>query len=147
MDHLHLRAGDTLLDFGCGTGELCDWLPAAVRYVAWDWSEGMLRRVRNEHERAIVLGSLHGEFDHVAAVGTFNLRDGWSHDQTWQELARLWLDHARKSLIVCFYRGADERCLAYAPVDAVRFAEALGCRDYTLDAGYLPNDFLIHMRR
>ena len=48
---LEPKAGETLLDFGCGTGELTNYLPAKVNYVGVDWAPGMLRRARQEHPK------------------------------------------------------------------------------------------------
>lgn len=146
--HLRLHAGETLLDFGSGTGAFCPWVSGIVDYYAYDWAPGMRERCATEHGSAIVLDELPEMlFDHVVCVGPFNLPGNWSTDRTWETLAELWTMSTRKTLIVCLYRGSDPRCLRYTPEEAARFAQALCSNRYVIDAGYLDNDFLLEMRR
>lgn len=148
LRHLALREGDTLLDYGCGTGRLCEFLPEDVAYSGLDWSEQMRKRVALEHPRARVLAELPDLiYDHVVCVGTFNLAEGWTKERTYAELATLWAQHTRRTLVVSLYRGDDSSCIRYTPEDAAEFARRLGCATFAIDCTYLENDLLLEMRR
>lgn len=146
LGHLDARDGDTLLDFGSGTGAFSAWLPTSVDYVGWDWAPGMRERSRDDYPlRAFPDDRPVCGFDHVVAIGCFNLPDCWSKTETFLELDRLWRQ-ATRSLIVSLYRGRDERCLAYTAGEVTRFADSTGGR-WKLDASYLDNDLMLVVRR
>lgn len=148
LRHLGIRDGDTVLDFGCGTGRFCEFLPPAVEYAGYDWAPGMLERMVHEHPRARPLETLPEElFDHVVCVGCFNLADGWSKERTFERVAELWSEQTRRSLALSVYRGWDASCLRYTPEDLAELARRLGCATFTLDASYLENDALVVLRR
>ena len=148
LDHLDLRDGDTLLDFGCGTGRFSEFLPHAVSYHGLDWSQEMRERVALEHPRACVLGELPELiFDHIVCIGPFNLADGWSKEQTYAQLADLWNGYTRRSLVASLYRGHDPACIRYEPEDVAEMARRLGCATFALDCRYLENDLLLELQR
>jgi SAM-dependent methyltransferase len=148
LRHLGLREGDSVLDFGCGTGRFCEFLPIDVLYHGYDWAPGMVERMVHEHPRAVPLEILPDRlFDHVTAIGCFNLADGWSKERTWERLFELWSEHTRRTLVVLLYRGHDSACLRYEPEDAAEFARRLGSSTFAVDATYLPNDLLLELRR
>jgi len=148
LRHLELREDDTLLDFGCGSGRFCEFLPPAVLYHGYDWAPGMLDRMVHEHPRARPLESLPNDlFDFVVAIGPFNLADGWTKERTWERVSELWTEHTRQALALSVYRGHDATCLRYAPEDLIELARRLGCSTFTLDASYLENDVLVVLRR
>jgi SAM-dependent methyltransferase len=49
-EHLRLRAGQTLLDVGCGTGNILLDVPDGVRYIGCDVSAEYVRRARARFE-------------------------------------------------------------------------------------------------
>lgn len=148
LGHLVLHEGDELLDFGCGTGRFCEFLPADAAYCGYDWSEAMRDRVALEHPRARVLAEIPEQFfDHIVAIGAFNLRDGWTKEQTWHELAELWRETTRRTLVVSLYRGHDPSCLHYEPEEAAEFARRMACARFLVDCQYLENDMTLVLRR
>lgn len=51
--HLRAESGQLLVDVGCGTGEMLDFLPAGVRYVGFDLSQRYIDAARRRYgERA-----------------------------------------------------------------------------------------------
>ncbi len=146
LAHLELRAGDTLLDFGCGTGRLRHFLPDHVSYLGHDTAPGMLARAAREG--ATIVSEIPAElFDHVVAIGPFNLADRWSIDDTYRTVARLWAESTRRTLVVSLYRGTDAACLTYDPVQLAAWARSLGARRFAIDATRLENDALLVMHR
>lgn len=144
LRHLDLRDADTLLDYGAGTGRLCEFLPREVDYFAHDTAPGMLARVERDHPHASILPELPARlFDHVVAVGPFNLPG----DDAFQKLAVLWTDHARRTLVASLYRGDDPRCVGYDPAEVCGWARMLGATRFLVDCSFLDNDVLLVMHR
>lgn len=142
--HLPLRRRDTVLDYGCGTGRFCEFLPANIDYLAYDTSPLMRARCQREHHRATVLDDLGDRrFDHVVAIGPFNLAS--SQAAVFVQLEKLW-ERCRMTLVASLYRGEDERCLRFDPADVTSLAARLAVR-YTVDASVLDNDLLLVLRR
>jgi cyclopropane fatty-acyl-phospholipid synthase-like methyltransferase len=148
LQHLpDLHAGDKLLDFGCGTAALHAWMPRGVRYYGVDWAEGMRERAKREHPEAVILPAPPGfQVDVTVCVGCFNLAGGWSREDTWATLERLWAQTTRV-LLVSLYRGSDGHTMPYQPREAIAFADRVSCDRYRLDTSYLANDFLLELRR
>lgn len=148
LQHLNLRAGDTVLDYGCATGRFCEFLPLSVDYYGHDWAPAMRERAAAEHPRGMILDELPDElFDHVVAIGVFNLSDGWWKQRTWDTLGDLWTSHTRRTLAVSLYRGTDPRCLTYSATDLAATAMQFGAVRYSIDSSYLDNDSLLVMHR
>lgn len=113
------RVGETLLDWGAGTGALTEYLPGGVDYQGFDWATGMVIRAQREHPgHRFQDWEPSRQFDLVACVGPFNLIDNWSKQYTWATLRRLW-DMCRRRMVVFLYAGRDQNCLVYTP-DEVR---------------------------
>lgn len=142
---LDVRAGESLLDYGCGTGAFSELLDDHVDYVGYDWAEGMIRRARRDHpNRRFQIYEPRGSFDLVVAVGPFNLPDRWSKERTWQTLRALW-DRTGRALAVSLYAGHDDRCLIYtqAECEAFAFSETYYARvEY-----WRPNDILLLLEK
>lgn len=144
-DTLFPQPGESLLDFGCGTGVLTDYLIPGVAYIGYDPAEGMVARAKREHPGwRFQSWEPAGDVDLVAAIGPFNLPGGWSKQHTWHELRRLW-DRTRRALAVSLYAGSDERCLIYSEAELERHA-AGETLDWTV-ARWRPNDLLLVLRR
>lgn len=138
--------GESLLDFGCGTGELAEILPASTAYLGYDTADGMVERARREHPDRLFTGHYpHGRFDLVACVGCFNLPDHWSKLRTWHTLRHLWDTTGCRALAVSLYAGEDGRCLIYREEEISAAARALAF-DATVTR-IRPNDLLLVVRR
>lgn len=151
LRHLDLRADDTLLDFGCATGAFYSWLrdcAVPVRYFGYDWAPSMLERAKSEHPHASFLDQWKYayEFDHIIAIGCFNLRDNWSKPQTIQTLRQLWAV-TRRTLVVSLYRGYDTQCIHYAPADLAEFVELEQVNKFVIDGTHLDNDVILRLSR
>lgn len=48
-DHIRPAPGDRLLDIGCGTGELLNYLPANVHYIGFDLSPDYINAARERY--------------------------------------------------------------------------------------------------
>lgn len=154
LAELDPQPGETLLDYGCGTGALSENLPPGVDYLGYDWAEGMIARACVEHH-GLPNGPRLGftsrlaqhparGWDVAACVGAFNLRDGWSKANTWNALRWLW-EHAGRALAVCLYSGFDPDCLTYTEAETAAFAATTG--GAYLVTRHRKNDLLLVIRR
>jgi SAM-dependent methyltransferase len=134
LHHLNLRAEDSLLDYGCGTGALSEYLPIGVRYLGVDSSPGMLVRASQEHPGRVFLSRIPQDvnFSHVVAIGTWNLARWHEADEDIQKLWRI----ATDMLVVFLHRDlvTPSRLVNLYP-------------DCLLDCSYMPNDSCLVLRR
>ncbi|HUP22833.1 MAG TPA: class I SAM-dependent methyltransferase [Thermoanaerobaculia bacterium] len=153
LAHLPPSPGDSLLDVGCGSGELLafcrarGWKP---EYVGIDVSEEMVaacnRRFGAGSAATTTLAQLIREgrrFDLVLASGTFNVRQLTPHDE-W----RRYFHHSVTEMFALARRGAAFNIMSsrvdyrhdhlyYAQVDEMaKLADACGTRDFVVDHGY-----------
>lgn len=145
LDAVAARPGESLLDYGCGTGAFSALLDPAVEYTGYDWSEGMVARAKRDHPgRRFQTWQPTTPFDVVVAIGPFNLPNRWSKQRTWQALRGLW-DRAGRALAVSLYAGDDERCLIYTVEECERFA--FGESFYARVDRWRRNDILILLEK
>lgn len=143
---LDVQEGESVLDWGCGTGELSELLPEDVRYVGYDWSSGMVIRAESDHpSRTFQLWPPSGMFDLVACVGCFNLPHQWSKQRTWHTLRHLWDQTMCRTLAVSLYCGDDPNCLSYTGSEAATAGAQLGYH-VTVDQIRV-NDLLLVVKR
>lgn len=102
--------GKSLLDFGCGKGDLLGFLRergAACSYTGLDIHPDLIALARRKHPGAeFAAGDLEEQplgrfFDVVVACGVFNLRVGGIRE-TIEGLLPLLVGHAREALLVNF---------------------------------------------
>lgn len=145
LDALEPRPGERFLDWGCGTGELSEYVAATVDYVGFDYADGMVERARREHpDRRFQTWEPLGRFGIVACVGPFNLPDKWSKLSTWHMLRRLF-ERTDRRLAASLYAGLDESCLSYTLTECRRFARAEGSRSRATK--WRHNDILVVLER
>lgn len=166
-NHVNL-AGKSLLDVGCGLGDLVDFLRQKnipVQYTGLDVVEEMLTRARQLHPRERFLrvnlfsdsaesGSrdpLKGEtFDVVFSSGALNLNLGNNLEFLPRALRRM-LHPAREALVVNFLRErgtpGDPVYFHYRPDDVRVVLQSIVGKDRVqMIDGYLPNDFTVLFR-
>lgn len=147
LDATNPRPGETVLDFGCGTGALADMLPHHVAYTGYDWAGGMITRARHDHPtHKFTRGYPISTFDITVCVGPFNLTHNWSKHQTWEMLERLW-NQTGRVLAACLYAGTDPECLIYTEEEcgaALRHLRGVGARNIVR---HRPNDLLLTLDR
>lgn len=143
LDALAPRVGESLLDYGCGTGALTEVLSPDVRYLGYDWSNGMVLRSRRDHERREFTSTRpeRGElFDVVAAIGTFNLA---TYDETFGQLEALWDGNTRRALAACLYAGSDPVNTRFSHQRLGHFAERQAKAGRWRIEKHRPNDLLL----
>ncbi len=143
---LNPQPGETLLDYGCGTGAFTEQIRDDVQYVGYDWATGMIARAERDHPyRDFTRLRPACHYDLIAAIGPFNLPHRWCKCRTWETLADLWAQCGR-AMAVSLYAGTSWECLIYTEVEARAFGE-------TTDAGHvaverhLSNDLLLMLYR
>lgn len=145
VDELDPQPGDTLLDWGCGTGALSALVASGVRYVGFDSAVGMVERARRDHPgRRFQSWEPRGNFDLVACVGPFNLPGHWSKQMTFYTLRRLF-DRTERRLVASLYAGSDPACLSYSLDECDRFAKGQGYRAWA--DKWRHNDILVVLER
>jgi len=139
---IDVREGESLLDFGCGTGALVDHLPAGVEYVGYDWSTALIWRARADHPGVTFRDrEPTGLFDAIVCIGPFNLADRWSKQHTWWTL-RCLAEFARRALAVCLYAGDDPACIRYELDECEEFTRSVAARERTVER-WRTNDILV----
>jgi SAM-dependent methyltransferase len=153
-------AGKSLLDVGCGLGDLwafCQKRRIPVDYTGVDLIEKMVAAARQKHP---AMRFVHadvfadnpfepGSFAVVFCSGTFNLRLGNNQEFLAVALERL-LEIARETVAFnLLHRRAAQRhghCFYYDPDEVRRLLERFPC-DGTIHDDYLPNDFTVICRK
>jgi len=159
IDQLDLK-GRSLLDVGCGAGDLWTFLNSrkiTVDYLGVDVVEKVIAEAQRRHpngqfQSADLFGrgpSLDGPFDIVYASGVFNLDSGRNRESLPGEIERLLtltgitlmfnLLHARESR-----RYGD--CFYWDPDEVRHILKSFDCQWRIID-DYLPNDFTVIGRK
>lgn len=146
---LPLRAGDRLIDFGCGTGRLADLLDPEITYEGIDWSAGIVEEARRRRpEKIFRVGSISDltEADWVVACGPFNISKGWDKDRTADAVRAMWAAAQKGIGLSLFSADAPDR-LSHSGSDVLRYLEGCDWSQLELDRSYLPNDLCARVWR
>ena len=153
-------AGKSLLDVGCGLGDLWAFLHARripVDYTGVDLLEKMVLAARQKHPagRFVCADVFDGRsladqrFDVVFCSGAFNLDLGNNREFLPRAAARL-MELAREAVMfnLLHHRTAERHghCFYYDPAEVQTAMEAIGCNVEIAD-DYLPNDFTVICRK
>lgn len=146
---LPIEEGDTLLEFGCGTGRLADFMPYGVRYEGVDWSQEVIMLAqRRRPNGAFSCGSV-GDLtphDWVVASGPFNYSKGWSKSQTAEAVSVMW-DMSRRGIALTLLCVPADGRLHYGDDELISFLSACDWSHLELDRSYLPNDICLRAWR
>ncbi|HDZ19915.1 hypothetical protein LCGC14_0094930 [marine sediment metagenome] len=150
----------SLLDVGCGTGDLVAYLMGrgvAVDYLGVDLIEKMIVEARRRHPAAAFEcvdpfqpGALAGrQFDVVFASGVFNLDAGDNREDLPRRVGRL-LELSREALVFNLLHAREtdryEYCFYWDPTDVRAILDRFDCNWRIID-DYLPNDFTVIGRK
>ena len=151
--------GKSLLDVGCGVGDLCAYLEAKnieVAYTGVDILNGMVDEARRRcSEACFETADLLKEdpfggdrFDIAFCSGIFNLETGNNEELLQRFLERLkgmTSEAVVINLLSVSSTDQNGRYHYFDPAVVIRWAEAL-YRDVEIDEGYLSNDFTLICR-
>lgn len=146
---LPIEAEDTVLEFGCGTGRLADFMPRGVRYEGLDWSREAITLARRRRPHSAFSCGSTGELtphDWVVASGPFNYARGWSKSQTAEVVFAMWNASRRGIALTVLCIPADGR-LCYGGDELISFLAACDWSHAELDRSYLPNDMCLRVWR
>ena len=149
-------AGKSLLDVGCGLGDLWGFLKdrkIAVDYTGVDLVTKMVEAARQRHpDGRFVCADIFqedtfgpGQFDVVFCSGAFNLNLGNNREflpVAIRRLVELSREHVVFNLLHHRARSSDPRYFYFVPKDVRRFLAPIDCEMRFID-DYLPNDFTV----
>lgn len=154
-------AGKSLLDVGCGLGDLLGYLRGRgvdTDYTGVDLVARMVAAAAKLHptatfKRADVFAENTFEpeaFDVVFCSGIFNLNLGNNHEFLAAALPRL-LELSREYVVINLLHdratfGVQDEYFHFAPRDVLKILRPLPCRARIVD-DYLPNDFTVICRK
>jgi SAM-dependent methyltransferase len=146
---LPVKEEDTLLELGCGTGRLADFVPQGVRYEGLDWSPRVITHAQHRRpHNAFRCGTVSDLTSHdwVVASGPFNYAKGWSKNQTAEAVMAMWSASRRGIALTALRIPADGR-LHYGGEELVSFLAECDWSHMELDRSYLPNDICLRAWR
>jgi len=153
-----VRSGDSLIDVGCGTGALLDYLQEKhidVDYRGYDLTPSMIDLAKSRHPKVnfavcnVIQEKQIEPADYVIASGIFYLRQERPVAFLEAMVGRLWQFARRGVAINCLSAWAAERDPNefYAdPAEALAIARRISSH-VVLRHDYHPRDFTIYLRR
>ena len=148
--------GRSLLDVGCGTGDLLMFLAehnVSADYLGVDLLDKMIAEAQKRHPNAAFeclnpfqADTLTGRtFDVVFASGVFNLDDGHAREFLPVGVGRLHSLAGRTLVFNLLHARTANRypdCIYWEPADALAAVQPLNA-DWRVIDDYLPNDFTV----
>jgi len=149
-------AGSTLLDVGCGLGDLAGWVGEGVDYTGVDIAAAMVEAARSlRPARRFEVGHLldptfaPGPFDVVVASGIFAKRSA-EPQEYFEAMVRSMWRRARRAVafnvLSAWGPSPDRDEFQAEPLAALAFCRTL-TPFVTLRHDYLPHDFTVYMYR
>lgn len=161
LSEIGMAAGDSVLDVGCGFGDLRGWLLShdlSVEYTGLDLSPELIAKAKSIHaSKAFVAGDIFDfdveaqSFDWVVLSGTLNWQLNDGGDYARRVIARMY-ELCRKGvafnmLNANYWKGRSLLELtAFDPDEVLRFCKEIA-PDSSCRTDYLDNDFTVYMRR
>lgn len=146
---LPIKAGESLLEYGCGTGRLADLLPQDVRYEGLDWSQEVITQAHQRRPNAVFRCGSTGDLtphDWIVASGPFNYAKGWSKIQTAEVVEAMW-NASRRGIALTALRTPAKGRLHYDTIELVALLTQCEWAHVELDRSYLPNDVCLRAWR
>lgn len=161
LAEIGIKAGDSVLDVGCGFGDLRGWLLShdlSVEYTGLDLSPDLIAKAKSIHaSKTFIAGDIFDldvegrSFDWVVLSGTLNwqLDDGGSYAR--RVITRMF-ELCRKGvsfnmLNADYWQGRSlHELVAFDPGEMLNFCKGI-TPDSSCRTDYLDNDFTIYMRR
>jgi len=142
--------GKKILDYGCGTGELCQFLKKYKigEYVGYDINNEMIDVALKKYPKEIFRSYLNLMlYDYIFISGTFNLKTKNWEKETYKILRKLW-GICRKGIAVNFLTSfssyKDKKCYYADPIEILKFVRTL-TNKFVLRHDYKENDFTIYL--
>jgi SAM-dependent methyltransferase len=150
-DYLEVLPGQSVLDYGCGTGRFSEFLPDHAHYIGVDSSQAMLDRAIREHPDTTegphlktwflggrMLGLL--RVSHAVAIGIWNEP---GDTDPWDTVADLW-SLVTKTLVVSLHR--DLFPIENIVAELHRFGLTTRGR-MAIDGTHYDNDWLLVLKK
>jgi hypothetical protein len=152
------NAAATLLDYGCGLGDLATWLRVHRPMVAYTGADALAEFVASNQAALPDLPfftsatphGVAGSFDHVVCSGVFNLDPADNHERHWRYVRgtlEALFAKTRVALHVDFLAHDVDFRQPHAhhqdTAELMRFVEGRLSRRYVLDRSYMPYEFSI----
>ena len=143
--------GKKILDFGCGLGDLCEFLKSyeILGYVGYDINFNMIKAAKKKYPKAVFtseIGKVFGEYDYILASGVFNLENADWEEDTYR-IIKVLFDICKKGLGINFLSSLAENkdliCHYVDPVRMLEFVRSLTPR-FVLRHDYKVNDFTVY---